>query len=400
MSEPVEANDVTADDLGGTEPSTETSDYEELIDDVVDGEEEQQEEEGESEVPEAEIPSEETTDDEPDDEVPVLEGKPARIKEIKAKYPNIFKDFPELKASYFLHSQYAEVFPTVEEATEAAGNIEIMNQAVGQLRMGNPAPLIAAVVQEGKEAAENFADNLMSTLARISPEMMKRASMPIISKILNNAMKSENETLAKSARNLCFSLFGQKEVPVIQKTIDPEVHRQRAELEAERRELANTKYTEFNSNVMSRSLGVIKVDISKTLDPKKAMTPAVREMATEKILNLIDSTLKTDALHMGRMASLQRKAEKEGWPADVQVRITNAWLASARRVLPAIRSKVRGEIFGTNVQPGTKKQGKFIPSSPASQRAGVKIPTADEVDWTKTSEKDYLSGKNIHLKKK
>src|SRR5215471_2136527 len=47
------------------------------------------------------------------------EKGPVTIKAIKAKYPNLFKDFPQLKAAFFTAPKFLEVFADPESAKEA-----------------------------------------------------------------------------------------------------------------------------------------------------------------------------------------------------------------------------------------------------------------------------------------
>src|SRR5437660_282354 len=47
-----------------------------------------------------------------------------QFKEITKKYPNFFKDFPNLRHAFFREKEYSEIFSTVDEAKEAQEDIE------------------------------------------------------------------------------------------------------------------------------------------------------------------------------------------------------------------------------------------------------------------------------------
>src|SRR3972149_6220492 len=45
-------------------------------------------------------------------------------KEITGKYPNLFKDFPDLRHAFFSEQKYRDIFTTVEEAEETKQQFE------------------------------------------------------------------------------------------------------------------------------------------------------------------------------------------------------------------------------------------------------------------------------------
>src|SRR5271169_344060 len=68
---------------------------------------------------------EETGEEEEDEEEEQVEdeglGKDRpTFKEINAKFPTLFKDFPGLKHAFFKEREYSALFPTVEDAKVAA----------------------------------------------------------------------------------------------------------------------------------------------------------------------------------------------------------------------------------------------------------------------------------------
>src|SRR3990167_6712893 len=88
--------------------------------------------------------SEEEKVTEPEEEVKIEEVEPepeiithARRKEILAKYPTIFKDFPFLEKSYFREQKYAELLPTLDDAREAVERSETLKKFEGDLLNGN-----------------------------------------------------------------------------------------------------------------------------------------------------------------------------------------------------------------------------------------------------------------------
>src|SRR6516225_9215499 len=89
---------------------------------AAEGEEDEEGPETTGETEEEESDAEtEDTEKEPDVKIPFYRPP---ISAIKEKYPNFFKDFPELKESYFREMRFTELFPTVEDAKEAVSENE------------------------------------------------------------------------------------------------------------------------------------------------------------------------------------------------------------------------------------------------------------------------------------
>src|SRR3990167_9176528 len=79
-----------------------------------------QDDDTKEEIEEKEPETEEKEEPEKEEEPERLDlVAPVRKKEILAKYPTIFKDFPYLEVAYFRDRQFSEIFPTVDDAKEA-----------------------------------------------------------------------------------------------------------------------------------------------------------------------------------------------------------------------------------------------------------------------------------------
>ena len=68
------------------------------------------------EQPEPEEPSDEAEDEseEEEDEPKVTYYDRPTVKQIKDKYPDFFKSFPQLRDMYFRESEFSKVFPTID----------------------------------------------------------------------------------------------------------------------------------------------------------------------------------------------------------------------------------------------------------------------------------------------
>src|SRR6187399_1594582 len=53
---------------------------------------------------------------------------PVRRREILAKYPKLFKDFPYLEKAYYREQQFTEVYPTIQDARAAHEKSQILDR--------------------------------------------------------------------------------------------------------------------------------------------------------------------------------------------------------------------------------------------------------------------------------
>src|SRR3990167_3641399 len=105
---------------------------------------------------------------EQEEEVKIEEVEPepeiitrARRKEILAKYPTIFKDFPFLEKSYFREQKYAELLPTLDDAREAVERSETLKKFEGDLLNGNSESVLQSVLAQDKESFAKIVDNYL-----------------------------------------------------------------------------------------------------------------------------------------------------------------------------------------------------------------------------------------------
>ena len=88
-------------------------------DEETEGTEETEESE---ETKETEEPAEE---EEPEE---TRESDKQKFSEVTKKYPNLFKDFPNLRHIFYHEREYRELFPTVDAAREAAEDIDGLHE--------------------------------------------------------------------------------------------------------------------------------------------------------------------------------------------------------------------------------------------------------------------------------
>ena len=101
-------------------------DKEKEVDDDDKGEKEEKEEEVD-ELKELEEELERKAKPDEDEDLEDL-VTPARRKDILAKYPALFKDFPYLEKAYYRDQQFTELLPTIADAKAAVEKAEILDR--------------------------------------------------------------------------------------------------------------------------------------------------------------------------------------------------------------------------------------------------------------------------------
>src|SRR6267142_1435217 len=78
------------------------------------------------ELPDDKKKTKELEDEEEQPEEQLELVTPSSKRDILAKYPKIFKDFPYLEKAYYREQQYTEVFPNPADAKKAAADSETL----------------------------------------------------------------------------------------------------------------------------------------------------------------------------------------------------------------------------------------------------------------------------------
>src|SRR6187399_925861 len=105
-----------------TDTDTDDADADSTVSD--EGEEEPLEESDTEDTDEDELDEEEDKEEEVTDELP---HQAATFKNIKEKYPTIFKEFPELEKSFGTAKRYESAFASPEEAQAASQRLELVD---------------------------------------------------------------------------------------------------------------------------------------------------------------------------------------------------------------------------------------------------------------------------------
>ena len=392
---------LEADDDAGTEETTETPETpeaEETSDEEIESELESEEEV--EEVPEEET-EEETTDE--DAEFQPAIGRP-KLADIKKEFPTLLKKFPAIREIYYREASFTEIFPTVDDAKEAESKSSTLDFLDNELtKKGDPSVLINNLPDE---SIANIADLILPGLAKRNPELYMRAVGPALKKGILAAAKdgqlAKNESLVNAAVYLHNYFF---ETPDLnaplkfgkQNSDDPEIAKQRKELDQRIEAHNKEKQTSFDQSIYATSNKLVKEDLVKTFDPNNALPDITRNLLIKSIIDEVDEKLGADKNFMQKVKSIRIKAAQAGYTKEYKTRLISAYLGAFRALVGPVRQRVKQEALGKLTTQKQAPKKRFIPaagkSDPAPRIKPVGKINPKDVDWSKTSDLDFLEDK-------
>lgn len=382
-----EKDDTESEDSGDNPPDENDETPDDEAEDDAEGKEKDDKEKDDSE--------------EEEEDESVARSKPA-LKTITAKYPNIFKEFPALKDAYFRADAYAEVFPSVEDARDAAEKADILDTFEEALvKRGSAVELLNSIKESDPRALGKFVDNLLPELYKFDSNLFLRATEPVTRQLLWSASqhgkKSGDKNLVASAQHISNYLFGDAEVIAPKTAGRKEEDPERIELERDKANFEATKRNEFLGELNSRAGKQLVKIISDGLDPKSVLSDFMKTTITEKVMDEIGARLEKDTHHMARMRTLHSRAAKAGFPKAMTDQITATYLSAAKLLIPVVRNEIKAKALGRSPNGNGNKSGnRQIPVS-GGNRSGssnlTKNLSPKQVDWAKTSDLDFLNDK-------
>jgi hypothetical protein len=219
---------------------------------------------------------------------------------------------------------------------------------------------------------------------------------------------SKNDNVKHAAEHLALFLFGDVGFANGQKTVrtSPTTSREKTgdeetDTAKERREFESQRYNDFNSEVKQDAYTNLKSVVTLGL-PKEGLTKWQRDKLTEDIIVKVDQAIASDKAHMKFVQGLWKKAREARFDTGSKTRITNAYLARAKTLVPGIRRAMITEALG-EVSPRAEEVTEQVTSRRAPTAAGRPGSSSGKVnskqiDWRRTSDADFLND-NITLKK-
>lgn len=358
------------DDLGGTITADKPNLSKEDIVDLLNTDDEPTEEieldlnkksKKEKEKPEAEDENESETEAEDEsDELDEIENEleependdlelvqMPRRSEILKEFPTIFKKFPELEKSFYREREFTRLYPTIDDAREAAEKSQLLDKFDKELRSGNTQELFKTLKSEDREGFNRLVDNYLDSLGKTDQQalihVVGNVGKNIIRKMVADAAESDNDALKNAAAILNQYMFGTtKWTPPGKLAKDaPQEDEESSKLQKERQEFERQRFETTRDSLNTRIETTLTRAIEKHIDPRESMTDYIREVASNRALESIKDQLSKDTRFKAVLDKLWSNAHKNNYSRESQDRIREACLSRAQTLLPSILKKVR-----------------------------------------------------------
>lgn len=324
-----------------------------------------------------EEPEEDVELSEPEVKDDELNFEPFKISAVKEKYPNLFKDFPNLKNQIYRSERYEEIFPTIADAESAKDEIATLESARAQLYNGDIYDILKSVRDNEVESFNRVVDNILPTIDKIDRgaylHIVGNIGKFFIQRMLNErnrfgAESEQGKALNNAALVLNQFLFGVSEAQQPTNLAKP-ISEDQKKISQREQELIRQRFEEVKSDLLGRIDNTILATINKYIDPKESMTPYVRQKAVDDCKNLLDKSMMSDDRFRANVDRLWQRLIETNFSKEAQEAIKTAGFGKAKSLLGDIIKKVRNDaLSGMRVKSAQKQSSDLEEDKPRKSR--------------------------------
>ena len=316
---------------------------------------------------------------------------PVRRKEILAKYPQLFKDFPYLEKAYYREQQFTEIYPTIQDARISAEKANILDQAERQVMNGDITMFLQAAKAEDQNAFNKIADNYLPTLRKVDQQAYYH--------VLGNVIKDTIITMVREGRNLGDQgapltaaanvlnqfIFGSQQFTPpnkLSKQVNPQVAQAQQEIQQHKQQQVMNTFTNVRDDLQNKADNTLRATIDGHIDPNGSMSEYVKGHATAEAFDKLETLISQDTRFRGLLDKLWEKAFHSGFDKESTDRIKSAYLSKAKTLLPSVIKSARNtalrEKSSSNQEVPAKKgpiaRGQSTPRTSGKYRKASDIP--------------------------
>jgi len=268
-------------------------------------------------------------------------------KEILAKYPSVFKDFPYLEKAFYREQQYSELLGSPDDAKEIVSKAETLDKFEEDLLAGNTEKILTEVKKSDSKAFAKIADNYMTVLAKVDQQayyhVLGNEVKSIIVSMVRESKNNNNESLQSAAAILNQFVFGTSEFQQPTKLAPVEDNTKQDELSERERAITRRQFESSRDDLSNRVNNVLESTIKANIDPNDSMTSYVKRSAQREVLEKISELIDSDRNFKVIKDRLWAQAFKENFSHTSLDKIKSATLSKARTLLPAVIKQVRND---------------------------------------------------------
>lgn len=283
-------------------------------------------------------------DEEIDDDKLEYTSMPRR-KEILAKFPKLFEEFPQIESAIYREQQFTEMFPTMADAKVAIEKVETLDSFEKDLKDGNIETILKSVKEEAPNSFNKVVDNYLGTLYKIDPSanqhVIGRIIQDTILAMINEGNTSENEVLKSAATILHQFVFGSSKFKAIEPLHDPKAVKETAQPDEAELKFVQRRFENSRDDLETKVEGLLKTTIDKYIDPRTSMTPFVKKHATNEAIESLTNLIDKDTRFRRILDKLWERAFEADFDTESLGKIRQAYIAKAKTLLPSVIKKAR-----------------------------------------------------------
>lgn len=273
---------------------------------------------------------------------------PVRRKEILAKYPDIFKDFPFLENSYYRERAFTEILPTIADAKLAVEKAKTLDTYEQEIMGGSTESLLQAVKDGDGDAFNNVVDNYLTNLHKVDEgayyHTIGNVIKHTIMSMVRDAKEAGNDDLLGAADILNQYIFATKQFTPPQKLGKQQIDTKKDDEVSEReKNFVERQFKSAESTVNTNVNRVLKATVEKYIDPNDSMTNYVRNIAIKAVLEDLENVIEQDSRFQSVKDKLWENSFTSDFDGESTDRIQKAYLSKAKTLLAALIKKHRNQ---------------------------------------------------------
>ena len=285
---------------------------------------------------------------------------PPKKRELVAKYPNIFKDFPWFEKMIYRDRQWTELFGSYDDAKVVAEDAQILQRFETELMGGSIQGTLKAVKENDPKAWDKIVDGYLPAIAAVDKdayvEICGNIGKHIIHDIakearslLNAGSKEQGELLQQVALNLNQYLFGSSTYTPPKPRVEGRVNEEEERINEERSAYNRERYESARDDLQVRVDNTLRATIAEYIDRNQEMSPYVKRNAINDAMRILHNAIGNDAAFRKNQDKLWEAAINGRFNQNLLNQIKSSYLGKGKSLLKAVIAKARAEALKDNV---------------------------------------------------